>query len=119
MTVGELTAHVPIIAAAAGMDSRPLDQDADGLVLIALGAGHLPETMLEGVERALAKGIPVVVCARPESGGTLTRTYGFVGSETDLAQRGVMLAGEASPWKARIRLLVALASAKDPRELFI
>jgi L-asparaginase len=119
MTVGELTAHVPIIAAAAGMDSRPLDQDADGLVLIALGAGHLPETMLEGVERALAKGIPVVVCARPESGGTLTRTYGFVGSETDLAQRGVILAGEASPWKARIRLLVALASAKDPRELFI
>jgi L-asparaginase len=119
ITVGNLDAHVPIIAAAAGMDSRALEQDADGLVLIALGAGHLPETMLEGVDRALARGIPVVVCARPERGGTLERTYGFVGSETDLAQRGVILAGEASPWKARIRLLVALSRAKDPRELFI
>jgi L-asparaginase len=119
ITVGKLDAHVPIVVAAAGMDSRPLDQEADGLVVIALGAGHLPETMLDGVDRALARSIPVVVCARPERGGTLTRTYGFVGSETDLAQRGVILAGEASPWKARIRLLVALASSIDPRELFI
>jgi L-asparaginase len=114
----QLDAYVPIIAAAAGMDSRPLERDADGLVLIALGAGHLPETMLDGVDRALAKGIPVVVCARPAQGGTLESTYGFVGSETDLAQRGVILAGDASPWKARIRLLVAIAAAKDPRELF-
>jgi L-asparaginase len=118
MELGRLTAHVPIIAAAAGMDSRPLDQDADGLVLIALGAGHLPETMLDGVDRVLARGIPVVVCARPARGGTLERTYGFEGSETDLAGRGVILAGNASPWKARIRLLVALGIGKDPRELF-
>jgi L-asparaginase len=111
-------AHVPIVAAAAGMDSRALGQDAAALVLIALGAGHLPEAMLPGVDRALAAGIPVVVCARPASGGTLERTYGFEGSETDLARRGVILAGAASPWKARIRLLVALALERDPRELF-
>jgi L-asparaginase len=70
------------------------------------------------VDKAIANGIPVVVCARPERGGTLTRTYGFEGSETDLAQRGVILAREASPWKARIRLLVALGLKTDPRDLF-
>jgi L-asparaginase len=117
-SVENLDAYVPIIAAAAGMDSRPLEQDADAFVLIALGAGHLPERMLPGVDRLLARGIPVVVCARPARGGTLQSTYGFEGSETDLARRGAILAGNASPWKARIRLLVALASGEDPRALF-
>jgi L-asparaginase len=114
----DLDAYVPIIAAASGMDSRPLEQDAAGLVLLALGAGHLPESMLPGLDEALAAGIPVVICARPARGGTLERTYGFVGSETDLAERGVILAGSASPWKARIRVLVALALGRDVRELF-
>jgi L-asparaginase len=98
-------AHVPIVAVAAGMDGRVLEQDhAAALVLIAL-------------DRLLAHGVPVVICARPARGGTLERTYGFAGSETDLAERGAILAGEASPWKARIRVLVALALDQDPRDL--
>jgi L-asparaginase len=111
-------AHVPIVAAASGMDSRVLEQDAAAVVLIALGAGHLPESMLPGIDSALAAGTPIVACARPGQGGTLERTYGFAGSETDLAERGVILAGSVSPWKARIRLLVALALGQEPRELF-
>jgi L-asparaginase len=112
-----LDTYVPIVAAAAGMDSRPLDalreDGAAAIVLISLGAGHLPETMLDGVDRVLAAGVPLVVCARPERGGTLERTYGFAGSETDLAERGAILAGSASPWKARIRVLVALGLGRD------
>jgi L-asparaginase len=112
-----LDTYVPIVAAAAGMDSRPLDalreDGAAAVVLISLGAGHVPETMLDGIDRVLAAGLPVVVCARPERGGTLERTYGFVGSETDLAERGAILAGSASPWKARIRVLVALGLGRD------
>ena len=110
--------YVPIVAAAAGMDSRVLEQPADAFVLLALGAGHLPETMLPGLDRLLAREIPVVICARPERGGTLERTYGFEGSETDLAERGAILAGGASAWRARIRVLAALALGRDPRELF-
>jgi L-asparaginase len=104
--------YVPILAAAAGMDSRPLDalrsDGAAAIVLISLGAGHLPEAMLPAVDRTLAAGVPLIVCARPERGGTLTNTYGFPGSETDLAERGAILAGTPSAWKARIRALVAL-----------
>ncbi len=117
-----LDGYVPILAAAAGMDARPLDSlredGAAALVLVALGAGHLPPAMLPGVDRALVAGLPLVVCARPERGGTLQSTYGFEGSETDLARRGVVLAGAASPWKARVRLLVALGLGRPPRSLF-
>jgi L-asparaginase len=113
-----LDAYVPVVTAAAGMDSRPLDalrdQGADALVILALGAGHVPAAMLPGVDRALAAGLAVAVCARPPFGGTLERTYGFEGSETDLAERGALLAGAASAWKARIRLLLALGLDLDP-----
>jgi L-asparaginase len=117
----QLDAYVPVVAAAAGMDSRPVDALRDagaaGIVLIALGAGHVPEAMLPGVDRALAAGLPLVICARPAEGGTLERTYGFVGSETDLAARGAILAGRLSPWKARIRLLVAIGRQRDAGRL--
>jgi L-asparaginase len=122
VVAARLDAVVPILAAAAGVDSRPLDalrdHGAAALVLIALGAGHLPETMLPGVDRAIAAGLPLVICARPDHGGTLERTYGFEGSEMDLAERGAMLAGTTSPWKARMRLLLALGIGQDPRPLF-
>ncbi|MEX2194093.1 MAG: asparaginase domain-containing protein [Thermoleophilaceae bacterium] len=118
-----LDAYVPVVTAAAGMDSRPLDalreQGAVAVVLLALGAGHVPAGMLAGVDRALAAGLPVAVCARPPFGGTLERTYGFEGSETDLADRGALLAGRASPWKARIRLLLALGLALDPATVLV
>jgi L-asparaginase len=117
-----LDGRVPIVAAAAGAGpdaiDAVLDRGAEAIVVISLGAGHLPAAMLPGVERALAAGLPVVVCARPAEGGTLADTYGFEGSETDLARRGAILAGPASAWKARIRLLLALALDVPPRDLF-
>src|SRR5256885_6059696 len=89
------------------MDSRPLDAlrpvGAAAIVLISLGAGHVPEAMLQAVDRTLAAGVPLVICARPERGGTLTSTYGFPGSETGLAERGAVLAGKRSGWEAPIR----------------
>jgi L-asparaginase len=114
--------YVPILAVAAGMDSRPLDalrsDGAAAIVLISLGAGHVPEAMLPAVERTLADGVPLIIAARPESGGTLTSTYGFPGSETDLAERGAILAGNRSAWKARVRVLVALGLGREPRDSF-
>jgi L-asparaginase len=116
-----LDAYVPILAAAAGMDSRPLeallDQGPDAVVLIALGAGHVPEPMLPAIDRAIDGGVPLIVCARPAEGGTLERTYGFTGSESDLLQRGAIMAGAASPWKARMRAILAAAIDADPRDL--
>ena len=115
---GDLGAYVPIVTAAAGMDSRPIDaalaEGAGALVIVALGAGHLPAPMLPALDRALSDGLAVAICARTRHGGTLTRTYGFEGSESDLARRGAILAGAASPLKARVRLIAALALGTDP-----
>jgi L-asparaginase len=117
-----LDRYVPILAAAAGMDSRPLDalrsDGAAAIVLISLGAGHVPEAMLSAVDRTVAAGVPLVICTRPERGGTLTSTYGFPGSETDLAERGAVLAGSRSAWKARVRTLVALGLGRAAADLF-
>jgi L-asparaginase len=116
-----LDARVPIVAVAAGMGPEAIDAVLDGaagIVVIALGAGHLPAATLPGVDRALAAGVPLVICTRPAEGGTLAGTYGFEGSETDLARRGAILAGQTSAWKARMRLLIALALGLEPRRLF-
>ncbi|MFL5826747.1 MAG: asparaginase [Thermoleophilaceae bacterium] len=116
---GGLERRVPIVAAAAGMDGATLQIDGpEAFVLIALGAGHLPKAMLSALDAVLERGVPVVACARTHEGGTLRRTYGFEGSESDLERRGVILAGDASPWKARIRVITALALRLDPRDFF-
>lgn len=121
LVAGGLDRYVPILAAAAGSDGRPVEavlgQGAEAIVVIALGAGHLPAAMLPALDAAMEAGIPVVACARTNEGGTLTGTYGFEGSESDLARRGVILAGRASPWKARIRTIAALALGRDPASL--
>jgi L-asparaginase len=118
LAAAPLDAHVPILGVAAGTDGRELDAAVAGgaaaAVLWSLGAGHVPAAMLPAIDRALAAGVPVVVCAGTPRGGTLARTYGFDGSETDLAARGALLAGPLTARKARIRLLAALALGRDP-----
>ena len=82
-----LDARVDVIAAGLGDDGAlvraAVTGGADGLVVVALGAGHLPPGMLDAVEAA-ARRVPVVATVRPERGTVLHRTYGFRGSERDL-----------------------------------
>ena len=45
-------------------------------------------------------------------------TYGVPGTEIDLQERGVLMAGTLSPAKARLRLQVALANGVAPPSVF-
>ena len=105
---------VPIVAASIGDEGEVLDAlgatELHGLVLVALGAGHLPPKVLE----RLPTDIPVVACVRPERGALLHGTYGFRGAEGDLRAAGVIPAATASPQAARMRLLAALGADADP-----
>lgn len=105
--------YVPLLATHLGDDGRSLralcDAGAHGLVVAAFGAGHVPAAVADGIEEA-AEHVPVVIASRTRAGGTLRSTYGFEGSEIDLARRGAILAGELDPAKARLRLWLALAS---------
>jgi L-asparaginase len=81
-----------------------------GLVIEVLGGGHVPAQSLGAIGEATER-MPVVFASRTGSGATLSRTYGYRGSETSLQELGVIPAGELPANKARILLAVAIASA--------
>jgi L-asparaginase len=91
-----------------------------GLVVEATGGGHVTARTVAELER-LAAEMPVVLASRAGAGEVLRRTYSFVGSEVDLAQRGLISAGAMTAAQARmlVRLLLAAeATLEDMRQAF-
>jgi L-asparaginase len=111
-----LDATVRIVPTWLGDDGallRAAARGADGLVAVALGAGHVPPGYLEALREVAAR-IPVMACVRPERGAMLRATYGFEGAEGDLRASGVVPAAELAPQHARMRLLACLGAGVDP-----
>jgi L-asparaginase len=116
-----LDKRVELILVTVGADGWMVDLVADtidGLVLAGTGGGHLPGQMMPAVERVIAQGKPVVLTSRTGVGPLLSRTYRGPGSESDLIQKGVIMASSLSPLKARLRLILTLALGADPRHAF-
>ncbi len=85
-----------------------VDSGAKGIELATAGAGATSGTQGEGMQYAMSKNVPVVTTTRTGSG----RIAGGSGS------RGLFIAGEdLAPVKARVLLMLGLATSKDPAEL--
>lgn len=111
-------ARVPVVAISLDDGGELLsglnadDSSVDGLVVAAMGVGHVPDTVAP-VLGELAVRMPVVLASRTGAGPVLRRTYAFAGSETDLARRGLINAGLLDPYKARVLLRLLLSAGAD------
>lgn len=117
--VGEAPASVALLTVAAGDDGRLLQgvrEAYDGLVLQALGAGHVPSAMVPPLADLVAT-MPVLLCSRVGNGPVLNRTYGFPGSEGDLLSRGLISGGYLDGPKARVALTLLLRSGSSNDEV--
>jgi L-asparaginase len=95
-----------LVAAAAETGAR-------GIVIQAVASGHVNAAMEEAIRDVLRQGVAVVVSTRIPRGGTRAG-YGFAGSSQRLVEAGAVLAGDLSPWKARIVLMLALQDGPRP-----
>lgn len=80
-----------------------------GIVIAGYGVGHVSQYEADRIEALLPR-LPIVIASRTGAGATASRTYGFAGSEIDLARRGALFSGWLAPRKARLLLWLLLAS---------
>jgi L-asparaginase len=109
---------VALITCSLGTEARIVTAVAtagySGVVIEALGAGHLPPAIAESPELArLHDAVPIVIASRTGAGPTLCSTYDFAGSEVQLRKRGFMFAGILDGRKSRILLATLLALGQD------
>lgn len=122
---GRLCVHVPdgapevrVAQAAAFFDGDPALIGAvpslgyQGLVLAGLGGGHVPSWTMP-VLRQVAGQIPVVLTSRTGGGEGLMRTYGYPGSEADLAEAGLIHAAGTGVTQATVLLRLLLMAGAD------
>ena len=111
---------VALYHVALGDDARLLSEIEEkgyaGLVVEAMGGGHVPSVMI-GTLEDLASKMPVVLASRTGGGEVLRSTYGFVGSETDLLERGLIYAAHLDGRKARLLLTLLLQSGATKEEI--
>jgi L-asparaginase len=83
-----------------------------GVVIGAMGGGHVPVALVERLA-ALAVRLPVVVASRTSGGPLLRKTYEGPGSEMALRADGLIFAGRLPPLKARLLLDLLLRAGID------
>jgi L-asparaginase len=109
--------NVPVVTSHwdvdAGIIDWHLERGARGIVVQGGGAGNVNGVLTEGIERAVASGVPVVGTTRCIE-GEVTPIYGGSGGFASLAALGVLPSWGLTTGKARLALGVALGADPDP-----
>lgn len=116
--------RVDIAYAYTGADGAAIDAfvaaGAKGIVIAGAGRGGVTGAQRQAVNRALAKGVVVVIGSRAGSGsvpvGTGVRGVG-VALSANQAQAATLGTGDLTVQKARVLLMLALTRTSDTREI--
>jgi L-asparaginase len=112
-------ATVATVTSGLGVGGGPVRQlldEVDGLVVGGTGLGNVTPEVADGIDRALDRDIPVVVASRCHAGG-VNGVYGTAGGGKQLFETGVLPADDLPPWKARVKLVLALDAADRPADV--
>ena len=105
--------RVDIAMAYSGADGAAIEALAKsgcaGLVAAGLGSGSGPSAFMGALENVARAGTPVVITSQSESGRVMARRR--------LVERGLIVADNLRPKKARILLMLALTRTRDPKEI--
>lgn len=119
-SIDSVSGNVYIVKAYAGMDGsifRLLDNDqTDGLIIEALGAGNLPPETLPAIQTLLDRKIPIALVSRC-SNGIAEDLYDYQGGGVGLKKMGIAFTKGINGPKARIRMIVGINSGKSLAEL--
>jgi L-asparaginase len=115
-----IESEVTLIKTAAGMDSRLIDfcieSNQKGIVIEGMGRGNIPPLMIEGIKKAIKKGIAIVLVSRCFQGRVLD-SYGYPGGGKELRNIGVIFGDNLPGQKARIKLMLALGKTNNLHEI--
>jgi len=118
--VDRLESRVDLIKLVLGLDARPIDAalaaDSKAIILEAFGLGNTTREIADGVKRAVASGVPVVMTSRCPA-GRVQPVYGGGGGGRDLEDAGAVFAPGLAGVKARMLLMALLADAPGMDEL--
>lgn len=111
---------VHLLKTVAGMDASFFqylsDRNAAGVVVESFGCGNVPPAVKRGIELLRKKNIPVILASRTHA-GHIAPMYSYDGSAYSLLPCGVILSGDLSGPKCRIKLMLALAITRDNAKL--
>jgi L-asparaginase len=111
---------IHLLTVTVGMDGSLLDAAVDlgarGVVVAATGGGNTSATLLAAGERAMARGVPVVLTTRVGAGRAGTG-YAFPGGGATWVRAGALLAGSLNGPKARVALSLGLGAGLGAADL--
>ena len=89
---------------------------ADAFVIAGTGLGSVSSAMFEAIQEARKRNIPVVISTRVPTGRVFPLSA-TKGSALALQKIGCVLADNLNPQKARVLLMLALITTRDPETL--
>lgn len=117
---GEPARQLPLVdIVSVYLDARPIMLDAavahgtHGIVIDAVGRGHVPPGWMDAIERARNAGVIVLICSSTLH-GPVHQAYAFQGSLHDLESAGAIGISGLSARKARMRLIALLTAHARP-----